>query len=125
MTSTNRTYNLSNIIDTAIGFTDRDEVLVSLHDICKYHLVLEPTQDMVIFNDNCYDRKRFDNLNNFYLQKYNDAMIRGYYRYRKVIRDSRTNQDMDYDDAMTHYYYDSIPVPELQSVLTGVSPIFR
>lgn len=100
MSTTNKTYNPSNIIDTTTGFTDRDEVLVSLHDIYKCHLVLEPTQEMVMFNDNCYDRKRFDNLENFYLKKFNNAMNGGHYRYRKVAHDPRTNLDMDYDDTM-------------------------
>ena len=87
MITTNRTYNPSNIIDTTTGFTDRNEVLVSIHDICKYHLVFEPIQYMVMFNDKCYDRKRFDDLKSFHLKKYNDVMVREHYRYREVIYD--------------------------------------
>ena len=65
MSITNRAYNSSNTIDTTTEFTDRDEVLVSQYDIYKCHLVLKPTQDMVMFNDNCYDRKRFEDLQDF------------------------------------------------------------
>ena len=51
-----------NSIDTTTGFTDREEVLVSLVDICKCPFVLEPTQNMFMFNDNCYDMVRFVDL---------------------------------------------------------------
>ena len=66
MSTTNKTYNPSSIIDTTTGFTDRDEVLFSLHDTCKCYLELEPTQDMVMFNDNRYGRNRCDDLKDFY-----------------------------------------------------------
>ena len=117
MSTPSKNYVASNVIDTTTGFTDRDEVLVSLHDIFKCPLVLESTDDMILFNDNCYDRKRFKDLQDFHLKKFNDAMTRGNYRFRKEIRDPRTNQDMEYDMAMTHHYYDSISISELQSVI--------
>ena len=68
-----KTYDASNMIDTTTGFTDRDEVLVSLRDICKRPLVLVPTNDMILFNDNCYDRKRFQDLQDFHLKKWDDT----------------------------------------------------
>ena len=73
---------------------------------------------MVMSNDNCYDHKRFKVLQKFYLMKFNNEIARGHYRYRKVIRDSRTNLDMDYDDAMTQHYHDSIFILDLQTVLS-------
>ena len=44
-------------------------------------------------------------------------MSRSRYRFRKQIRDRRTNQDMDYDMALTHHYFDSISIPNLQNVI--------
>ena len=125
MTTTNRTYNPSNIIDTTTGFTDRDEVLVSLHDICKCHLVLDPTQDMVMFNDNCYDRKRFDDLKDFSLKKFNDVMSRGHYRYRKLIRDPRTNQKIWITTIQRRSIITTLYLSlNFKSLLIGVSSIF-
>ena len=49
-------------------------------------------------------------------------MARGHYRYRKVIRDPRTNLDMDYDDTMTRHYFDSISIPDLQNVISRRIP---
>ena len=110
--SSTRSYIPNHIIDTTTGFTDRDEVLVSLYDICKCYLTLEHPDDMILFNDNCYDRSRFKDLQEFYLKKYNTAMSEGRYRYKKVIRDPRTNKDIDYDDAMTRLFSDSISLSE-------------
>ena len=108
--SSTRSYIPNHIIDTTTGFTDRDEVLVSLYDICKCYLTLEHANDMILFNDNCYDRTRCNDLQDFYLMKYNTAMSNGRYSY-KVIRDPRTNTHINYDDAMTRLFFDSIYIP--------------
>ena len=46
-----------------------------------------------------------------------DPILRDRYRFRKEIRDPRTNQDMDYDMAITHHYVDSISILDLQNVI--------
>ena len=52
-------------------------------------------------------------------------MIRDHYPYRKVIHDPRTNEDMDYDDAMMRHYYDFISIPDLQNVISRRIPYFN
>ena len=83
MNSDSPAYDASHVIDEEIGYCSRDEAIVTLKDICSCPLVLETTDDMIIFNDNCYDRERFEQLKAFSIAEYNRKISM---RYRSPVQ---------------------------------------
>ena len=58
--TTSNNINLDDRLTPAIDYTRRDEIIFSLVNIITCPIVLEATDDMVIFNHHFYDRNAFD-----------------------------------------------------------------
>ena len=110
-------YDANHIINAEFGYLSRDDVIVALKDICTCPLVLETTNDMIIFNDNCYDKDRFEQLKAHSIAEYERKVSLRYRNPLKILKDPRTNANFNYDIAVSRFCHESVTTVELQRIL--------
>ena len=105
-----------------LDFTVHDDTVLSLVEIVKCPIVLDVTDTMCIFNNNCYDRPNFD--------KYRCAAVRdnvafgnsGYtdWQHENSIKDPRTNELLNYGQAIQNTYFEAlVPRYALQRIIVA------
>ena len=76
--TTSNTINLDNCLTPTIDYSHQDEIIFNLVGITTCPIVLEVTDDMVIFNHHLYDRTAFDQLCRNELRASQQRLTSGY-----------------------------------------------
>ena len=111
-----QTDRLSRRVDPAHDFTYRDELMITLEDLIKCPILLDTSDDMIIFNLQCYDKASFETHKRNEQARNRIREDSGYSDF--TLKDPRTNTNFEYRSAsMNIMHSDYIPRPSLISMV--------
>ena len=87
--------NLDNCLFPGVNFTHWDEITFDLVDIIKCPILLESSGNMVIFNQQFYDRESFDSHQRMEQTNEERSIRRGDVDHVSCLKDPRTGQNVN------------------------------
>ena len=97
--------NLNNCLFPGVDFTCRDEITFDLVDIMKCPILLESSGDMVIFNQQFYDRESFDSHRRMEQTDDERRIRRGDVDHVSRLKDPRTGQNFNLAFVLRTLFY--------------------
>ena len=99
-------------INVEHDFTRGDEIILTLHGLVTCPILLEPSHDMIIFNNHCYDKESFLHYKQGEMRR-NERRIASGYHGQTRLKDPRTGTNFNYTIAMHRHYYETISSEKL------------
>ena len=127
--------HLSKRVVDDLDYTRYDALLESIvENFCRCPISLEITEEMVIFNQQCYDVDSFERIEVMSLEKHKKKLQR-YPNHIRKIKDPRTKEVWNYEDGLGEHFrklilprqlgqfiHDRIPAVSIEDAITFYIP---
>ena len=115
--------NLDQRLQPDFNYTKRDKLIDSMIDMITCPIKMEITEQMAIFNNQCYDVQCFYYHRNQCHRKNQRRAQSNYTTNINIFKDPRTGTDFDYTFAVEHMYYRRLTQNQLRQIIVNRYPV--